>query len=810
MCSGRSGGRILALIVLFVSISLAAWGAPGLYIVEMEGAPALKRAAEEFRQARGARAARAERGWGKYAAAVGAEQESKRWRLESRGAKVLAGVQLAANALIVEIDEDQAESLAAIPGVRRVRPAREFQMLMDTALPLHRIREAWELIGGENRAGEGVKIAIIDSGVEATHPAFRAGDLKAPEGYPRTGSARDEANTSGKVIVARSYVNLLRNFDPDVSARDHVGHGTAAAMIAAGVPHEGPMGWVSGVAPRAWIGNYKVFGTPGFNSSTTEAALLKAIDDAIADEMDILNLSLGSDIAERLEEDILAQAVEAAAEAGILVVVAAGNNGPDWTTISSPATAPSALSVGASTNSRTFGFSVGFEGRDSFLAVPGSGAPPAEPVTAAVADVRPLDETGLACNALPEGSLSGKIALILRGECTFQVKLTNAKNAGAAAALVQAREEAPDPITMAVGTADLPAMMISYGDGQQVRQWLADGEPLIATMNFRFGKVPQKAGRLADFSARGPSVDLAVKPELTATGTDMWIATQTLDSGGAMWSPDGYTLVDGTSFSAPLAAGAAAVVKSARPALDAAGVRSALVNTAMAMPEDAAAWMQKNGAGLLDVEAAVQARLVASKAALSFGATPDGKKPEPQILQVKQTGDEPETYWIYIQHRRGPVIPSLSAEMVELQPGGEAEIRIEWPEEAPGAGTYEGYIVFEAASSGRTLRVPYWRAVTRNEPRNFAILRALPSARRGATVRDALLFRVVDESGVPLHVEQFDIEILEGGIATVIRDYDEFSPGLYGLTVELGLAAGPNRFRIRAGNAEYLFTITGL
>lgn len=810
MDGGRFGGRCGAFIALLFLTSLAAWAAPGLYIVEMEGAPALKRAAAESRQAQGARAARAERGWAKYAAAVEAEQQSRRWRLESRGARVLTGVHIAANALIVEVGEDQAESLAAIAGVKRVRPVREFQMLMDTALPLHRIREAWDLVGGESRAGEGVKIAIIDSGVEVSHPAFRAAGMKAPDGFPKTNSTRDEVNTSGKVIVARSYVNLLRNFDPDGTARDHVGHGTAAAMIAAGVPHEGPMGWVSGVAPRAWIGNYKVFGTPGFNSSTTEAALLKAIDDAISDGMDILNLSLGSDIAERLEEDLLAQAVENAAGAGILVVVAAGNNGPDWTTISSPATAPSALSVGASTNSRTFGFSVAFEGRDPFLAVPGAGSPPTEPVSGAVADVRPLDDTGLACNTLPQGSLSGKIALILRGECTFQVKLTNAKNAGATAALVQAREDAPDPITMAVGTADLPAMMISYGDGQRVREWLAGGETLTATMNFRYGKVPQKAGRLADFSARGPGVDLSIKPELTATGTDMWIATQTLDPNGVMWSEDGYTLVDGTSFSAPLVAGAAAVVKSARPTLDAAHVRTALVNTATAMPEDAAAWIQKNGAGLLDVEAAVRTRLVASQAALSFGAAGPGKTVESRSLRLKQSGEEPETYWVYIQHRRGPVIPSLSAEMLELAPGGEAEVRVEWPEPLQDAGTYEGFIVFEGAASGQVLRVPYWRAVTRNEPKSFAILRALSSARRGATVRDALLFRVVDESGVPLRVEQFDVEVLEGGIATAIRDYDEFSPGLYSLTVELGLRAGANRFRIRAGNAEYVFSITGL
>lgn len=809
MGEGQSGTRFAALMFLSLLWASAVLAAPGLYIVEMQGEPALKRARTESRQARGPRAARAERGWARHAAAVEAEQENGWREAERRGARVLGGVRLAANALIVEIDDGQAETLAGIAGVKRVRPAREFRMLMDTAGPLHRIREAWELAGGESRAGEGVKIAIIDSGVEVTHPAFRAGDLKAPEGYPRTGSAGDEANTSGKVIVARSYVKLLRNFDPDVSARDHVGHGTAAAMIAAGVPHEGPMGWVSGVAPRAWIGNYKVFGTPGFNSSTTEAALLQAIDDAIADEMDILNLSLGSDIAERLEDDILAQAVENAAEAGVLVVVAAGNNGPDWTTISSPATAPSALSVGASTNSRTFGFSVAVEGHDPFLAVPGTGAPPAEPVSGAVADVRGLDESGLACSALPEGSLTGRIALILRGECTFQAKLTNAKAAGAVAALVQAREDAPDPITMAVGTADLPAMMISYGDGQQLRQWLAEQERTIATLDFRYGKVPQRAGRLADFSARGPSVDLAVKPELTATGTDMWIATQTLDPGGAMYSEGGYTLVDGTSFSAPLVAGAAAVVKSARPGMDTAGVRSALIHSASPMAEDAADWIQKNGAGLLDLEAAVRTQLSVAEGVLSFGAGAPGSAAEPRTLRIRQQGDAPEAWWVYIHHRRGPVIPSLSSDLVELAPGEEAELRVEWPAPLEDAGTYEGFIVFEGAASGQKVRVPYWRAVTRNEPKSFAILRTLSSARRGSTVRDALLFRVVDESGVPVRVEQFDVEILEGGAATAIRDYDDISPGLYSLTVELGLAAGPNRFRIRAGGAEHVLAITG-
>ncbi len=801
--------RVAILFSLLLAVTAGALAAPGLYIVELEGPPALRRAVDETRQARAGRADRAGRGWSKHAAAIGREQETGRLRAEERGARVLGSVRLAANALIVEIDDDQAGKLTSVPGVKRVRAVREYRMTMDAALPLHKVREAWELAGGENRAGEGVKIAIIDSGVDASHPAFQAEDMKPPEGFPPSDGTVDESGVSGKIIVARSYVNYLRNFDPDRSAKDRVGHGTAAAMIAAGVPHEGPMGWVSGVAPRAWIGNYKVFGTPGFNGSTTDAALLKAIDDAVADGMDILNLSLGSDLPSRIEDDPLVQAVENAAAAGVIVVVSAGNSGPDWDTIASPATAPSALTVGASTNSRTFGSSVAFEGHDAVLALPGNGPAPESAVAGELADVATLDESGLACGELPEGSLSGRIALILRGECTFQVKLTHAKKAGAAGALVQAREESPDPIAMAVGGADLPAMMISYESGQAVREWLAGGETLLASMDFSYGRVPQKAGRLAGFSARGPSVDLAVKPELTATGTDMWVATQSLDPFGEMWSGDRYTLVDGTSFSAPLAAGAAAVVKAARPGLDATGVRSALVNTASAVAVEASAWMQKSGAGLLDVEQAVRTDLVSSGAVLNFGAAAPGEAVEPVTFSVKQISDGPETYFVRVEPRRGPVAPAVSVDQVELAPGGEAEIRVAWPESMQETGTLEGFVVLEGAAGGKTLRIPYWMAVTRGEPQGFTIYDQSTSARRGSTLRDAVLFKVVDSSGVPVRGADVTVEELEGGRVLSVSDYDEYSPGLFGVTVRLSFSPGANRFRIRAGGAEYVITING-
>src|SRR5439155_3208267 len=113
--------------------------------------------------------------------------------------------------------------------------------------------------------------------------------LAVPDGFPKG----DPAYTNHKVIVARSYVSLLPSPD-DASARDHSGHGTAAAMIAAGVRNSGPAGTIVGVAPKAYLGSYKIFGSPGVNDTTTTEVLVKALEDALSDGMDVVALSVGS------------------------------------------------------------------------------------------------------------------------------------------------------------------------------------------------------------------------------------------------------------------------------------------------------------------------------------------------------------------------------------------------------------------------------------------------------------------------------------------------------------------------------------
>ena len=196
-------------------------------------------------------------------------------------------------------------------------------------------------------------------------------------------------------------------------------------------------------------------------------------------------MSLGSQPADRPSTDFLVQAVEKATAAGVVVVIAAGNEGPDLHSIASPGTSPDAITVGNSYNDRIFASQVTLDGApQAYRSIPGSGPSPSSAVSGPVADVSTLDNTGLACAALPSGSLSGKIALILRGTCFFEDKINNAQNAGAIAALIYSTPAQPDPIPMAAGAATLPAAMVGNADGVDIKNRVAQNQNLKATLSF--------------------------------------------------------------------------------------------------------------------------------------------------------------------------------------------------------------------------------------------------------------------------------------------------------------------------------------
>src|SRR5207244_3699914 len=193
---------------------------PGRYIVELTSEPVAEHVARmPGRNTMRGAAASAHR------ARLRSEQNAMRPRLEQQRAQVLGTVDTVANAMFVQVPDDATAQLAAMPGVARVVPVRMMHMVLDRAVLLHKVADAWNQIGAD-RAGLGVKIAIIDSGIDAGHPGFQDSSLTAPDSFPRASAASDLAYTNGKIIVARSYVSLLPNRDPDRSARDNVGHGT--------------------------------------------------------------------------------------------------------------------------------------------------------------------------------------------------------------------------------------------------------------------------------------------------------------------------------------------------------------------------------------------------------------------------------------------------------------------------------------------------------------------------------------------------------------------------------------------------------
>ena len=232
-----------------------------------------------------------------------AKQRVLHAELQKRNIAVTGSVDTVANAVFVSASKDQVEALKTLPGVIGVVRMKHYKRNLNRATQIINAPAAWSILGGPNASGAGVKIGILDSGIEQDHPSFQDSSLKMPAGYPLC-TPGDCIYTNNKVIVARSYVRQLAagslpnpadNSNPDdYSARDRAGHGTAVASCAAGVSTVAGGIPVSGVAPKAYLGNYKIYGSPQVNDGTTEDIIILAINDAYKDGMDVASYSSGA------------------------------------------------------------------------------------------------------------------------------------------------------------------------------------------------------------------------------------------------------------------------------------------------------------------------------------------------------------------------------------------------------------------------------------------------------------------------------------------------------------------------------------
>jgi subtilisin family serine protease len=282
-------------------------------------------------------------------AAIGAEQRAFRQELASRLPEAQIGwrYRLVANGFSLSVPERDVSRLRSLPGVREVLPAASYAPQTISSPQQIGAPALWG--SGLDTAGQGVKIGIIDSGIDPSHRFFDPTGYTMPLGFPRG----QQRFTTAKVIVARVFAPegaTAPSARVAFSDRDS-SHGTHVAGIAAGnADTPTGQGRVSGVAPRAYLGNYKVFvqTDSGLSPNANSPAIVAAIEAAVADGMDVINFSGGEPEIEP-SRDIVALALDAAAAAGVVPVIAAGNDYNDLGagTVSSPANSTGAISVGA-------------------------------------------------------------------------------------------------------------------------------------------------------------------------------------------------------------------------------------------------------------------------------------------------------------------------------------------------------------------------------------------------------------------------------------------------------------------------------
>jgi subtilisin family serine protease len=285
----------------------------------------------------------------RYLRRLDAEQRVLQARIRARipKAQVRWRFGIVLNGFAVVVPRSQLPSLSALAGVRVWRSVG-YRTLLDRTPQLIGAPTVWGPTLAT--AGQGMKIAIVDDGIDQTHPFFAPAGYAYPPGFPKG----QTAYTTPKVIVARAfapatpvYANARLPFDPDLSD-----HGIHVAGIAAGnnnTPSRNGFRY-SGIAPRAYLGNYKALGIPSeFGANGNSPELAAAIEAAVRDGMDVINFSIGETEIEPTR-DLVAKALNAAADAGVVSTVAAGNDFGQlgFGSITSPANAPKAISVAAS------------------------------------------------------------------------------------------------------------------------------------------------------------------------------------------------------------------------------------------------------------------------------------------------------------------------------------------------------------------------------------------------------------------------------------------------------------------------------
>ncbi|WP_449600469.1 S8 family serine peptidase [Paenibacillus sp. Marseille-Q9583] len=596
------------------------------------------------------------------------------------------------NGYSITLPANQVNKLLELPGVVAVYPNDEVHALADSVevatLPITRsYSDSGNLIGADTLhalgyTGEGVKVAVVDTGIDKNHPLLK-------DNYKGGYDAYDQDNDPSETPPDA-------NFPPKNGSPYETSHGTHVA------------GTILDVAPEVDLYAYRVLGPYG---SGPTAVVIAGIEKAVADGADIINLSLGSDVNQSYSASSIA--IDNAIKSGVNVVVAAGNAGPDVGTLGEPAGSQLALSVGASTTPvNTPFFDIG-----DVKKIPGTLATYSPDLVDNIAGSKivyaglgsPSDYTNL--------DVKDKVVLVDRGVLSFGDKSLNAKAAGAKLVLIA--NNAAGEITPTLGAPGIyiPTYGITQADGKKIKAQLDAAKDIISYY------IGLEVNQLANFSSMGPGMpDYLIKPDVVAPGVNI---NSTIPSWDGNYE-HAYGLKSGTSMATPHVVGAVALLLSEYSDLKPNEIKALLMNNADPIfNRDGNPYsLYQQGAGLINLEKSVNAKSIAKvgeslisglpgtveipyyTGSLSFGLLPKGASVTKSVYVEDFNGNE-STYTLsteWLTEAPGDISINIAPKSITSGVDHYAQFTLKVSDTAK-VGAYEGILFL--TSDTETLRLPF-------------------------------------------------------------------------------------------------------
>jgi minor extracellular serine protease Vpr len=463
-------------------------------------------------------------------------------------------------------------------------------------------------------------------------------------------------------------------------------------------------------------------------------------------------------------------------------------------------------------------------GLGSYLGQFGTGPMPATLVTGSLGDIANVGDP-LGCTAPPAGSLSGLIALVGRGTCTFLQKIQSLETAGAVGAIVY-NNPGDDTLVVMSGLngTSIPAIFIGYDNGQTIRAYLAGNPQATVSISPNLSAINNMTyNQVAPFSSHGPVLGSgALKPDVAAVGVDLYLAGESYDPNGELYSANGYLVSQGTSFSTPQVAGIAALVKQQNPTLSSMQIRSSVINTAtQSLTENGnPASVLAVGAGLANAAFAVANTLTAIPTNASFGVIKADGLPLTVSFQLTNIGTTTLNLSVAINRRTAEVTAHTSINLpnLTLTPGqSSTNLSLMLSGTTPAPGIYEGFITITGAPN--PVNIPYLYLVGDGVPNNLISIAG--DADDGTVGQQSeggyVILQIVDQYGVPVTGLPVTFSVTSGGgmltpvcvtICAAANDTDNY--GTAAAELFLGPNPGNNVYTTTAGGLSAMFTATGI